>query len=201
MKTDTKIVLSVLGLCTAIILFIIFTAPKPTPLDVTLINEGKNFLGKAEATNTLVEFSDFFCPACKTADPFVTAVAKKYADKMRFIYRHFPLGQHPLAFKAALGAEAAGKQGKFWEYKDKLFAKQESLVELDFLQIATDLSLDMNKFAADLTSNEILKDVQTDLATAQKLNLSSTPTFFLNGQKLSFDSFENLDKAIEAKLQ
>ena len=201
MKSDTKILLAVLGLTVAVMAIIIFTAGSTKPVDASLVNTGKNVRGPSEASNTLVEFSDFFCPSCKAAEPYVSQLLNKYPKKIKFIYRHFPLPQHSLAFKASTSAEAAGMQGKFWEYKEKLFESQETLTEKSFSEIAKDLGLDLEKFNKDASSEAALAAVQADLITSTKLNLSGTPSFFLNGEKINFSSFESLNKTIESKLR
>lgn len=201
MKTDTKVILLTLSLSTAFILFVIFSAPQPPSFDLSLINAGSNIRETSASANTLVEFSDFFCPACKAAEPYIQPLLEKFAGRLRFIYRHFPLDQHPLAFKASQAAEAAAQQGKFWEYKEKLFAKQESLVEADFPILAEELGLDLNKFNQDLNSSAVIATVQKDAEAVRQLRLNSTPTFFLNGEKLSFDSFADFAQTVTAKLK
>lgn len=201
MKNDTKILLAVLGLTVAVMALIIFTGDSAEPVDASLVNTGKNVRGMSEANNTLVEFSDFFCPSCKAAEPYVSQLLSKYPKNIKFIYRHFPLPQHPLAFKASVSAESAGMQGKFWEYKEKLFEKQETLTDKSFSEIAKDLGLDLEKFNKDADSETVLAAVQTDMSTSNKLNLSGTPSFFLNGEKVNFNSFESLNKTIESKLR
>ena len=157
--------------------------------------------GVDDSKNTLVEFSDFFCSSCKAAEPYVSQLLSKHPKDIKLIYRHFPLPQHPLAFKASTSAEAAGVQGKFWEYKEKLFENQEKLTEKSFDEIANNLGLDLDKFNKDKDSETVLAIVQGDLGTATKLNLGGTPSFFLNGEKITFSSFESLNKTIESKLR
>jgi len=201
MKNDTKILLLVLGLSAAAIIFILLSSTKTQVAEAEMVNAGGNVLGESTSQNILVEFSDFFCPACQAAEPYVAQIISKYPGRIKFIYRHFPLPQHPLAFKAAQAAEAAGRQGKFWEYKENLFASQESLVDPTFVEIAQKLNLDLNKFTEDMNSAEVLSAVQKDMAASRELNLNSTPTFFLNGEKLNFTSFEDLVKTVESKLK
>lgn len=201
MKNDTKILLAVLGLTVAVMALIIFTGGSAKPVDASLVNAGKNVRGPNDAANTLVEFSDFFCPSCKAAEPYISQLLSKHPKDIKLIYRHFPLPQHPLAFKASTNAEAAGIQGKFWEYKEKLFENQEKLTEKLFDEIAKNLGLDLDKFNKDKVSGTVLATVQEDLNTANKLNLNGTPSFFLNGEKVTFSSFESLSKTIESRLK
>lgn len=201
MKNDTKIILAVLGLTIAVMALIIFTGGSAKPVDTSLVNTGKNVRGPGDASNTLVEFSDFICPSCKTAESYISQLLSKHPKEIRLIYRHFPLSQHPLAFKASTSAEAAGAQGKFWEYKEKLFESQETLTEKSFDEIAKNLGLDLDKFNKDAGSETVLATVQGDLNTGNKLNLSGTPSFFLNGEKVNFNSFDTLISTIESKLR
>lgn len=200
MKSDAKILVTIAGLTILAAAAILVTAPKAQPADPALVNRSGQATGSAEARVTLTEFSDFFCPTCKTAEPFIAAIFEKHADKVKFIYRHFPLPQHPLAFKAAQAAEAAALQGKFWEYKKEVFANQENLQESSFETIAERLQLELERFRHDLNSEETLKKVQQDLADAKTLNLNSTPSFFVDGEKINLTSFTDLVQKIESRL-
>jgi len=136
---------------------------------------------------TLVEFSDFQCPACLAVQAPLQTMLAKYAGKVQFVYRYFPLVSiHHNAQMSAQAAEAASRQGKFWEMHDKLFATQsdwEGIVDprATFTQYAKDLGLDTDKFSSDLESQSVKDVIATDVAAATKYNLSGTPTFFVNG--------------------
>ncbi|MEK7141123.1 MAG: thioredoxin domain-containing protein, partial [Patescibacteria group bacterium] len=117
---ESKVLLGILATSIAFIgaAVFFFNKPAPTPKPYpkeALIAGDSHATGNASASAYLVEFSDFQCPACKAFTPTVDALVKKYSDKLLFVYRHFPLDQHAFAIPAALAAEAAGKQGKFWE--------------------------------------------------------------------------------------
>src|SRR3989344_8159194 len=115
--------------------------------DTDLVKNSSQVLGSEDAKVTIVEFSDFQCPACGAAHPVVKQVIKEYGDRILFVYRHFPLlATHQYALKAAEAAEAAGEQGKFWEYHDLLFAKQDNLKTEDLKRYAQELELDTAKF-------------------------------------------------------
>lgn len=201
MSSDTKILLVIAAITVGVIGFIIFNSGTITQnVDPAIISRGGVATGSATPKVTLVEFSDFFCPACHAVNPTVDQIIKKDGDRVKFVYRHFPLPQHPLAFKAAEAAEAANLQGKFWTYRDKLFDQQDSLTEASFEQIAKDLSLDVNKFKADMDGSDVLKKVQLDQSDAGKLNLPGTPSFFVNGEKIEFATYADLVKAVEDKL-
>lgn len=145
--------------------------------------------GNATASATLVEFSDFQCPACKAAQPLVSELEKKYGDKLKVVYRHFPLRQvHPHAAIAARAAEAAANQNAFFVYHDKLFAEQatwekESDPSKFFLQYAKDLKLDTKKFETDLKDASLDERISVDEQDALALGVNATPTFYLNGKQ------------------
>lgn len=139
---------------------------------------------------TVVEFSDFQCPACRAASPLVTQLSQEYAQQVTFAFRHFPLENiHPNARLAAVAAEAAARQNAFWPYHDLLFSKQDEwstitdrtqLREL-FASYAGSLQLIPEQFLEDLAQPELEAAVTADSALAQQLNVNSTPTFFVNG--------------------
>ena len=129
-----------------------------------------------------------------------------YGRQVRFAYRHFPLPQHKNAKLAATVAEAAGKQGKFWEMHDLIFQNQSDWSEeknaaVIFAQYAQDLQLDLAKFQTDIASEEIKAKIENDYKSGVKAGVNSTPSFFLNGKKLdnprNYDEFKN---AIEQAL-
>jgi protein-disulfide isomerase len=141
---------------------------------------------------TLVEFSDFQCPACSAVQPMLTQLLTKYQGKVKFVYRYFPLVSiHKNAQMSAQAAEAAGLQGKFWEMHDKLFITQtawEGIADPKeiFVGYARDLGLDTTKFATDLVSAPVVDEVNADSAAATRYNLQGTPTFFVNGVNTDF---------------
>jgi len=150
-----------------------------------------NIKGNPEASVTLVEYSDFQCPACASAYPVVKRLADEFGDKIAIAYRHYPLRQiHPNAQLAAQAAEAAANQGKFWEMHDELFDNQRSWGNSEtpiefFYTYAETLELDMDQFRADLTSDETKDKVNADYSSGSRSNVPGTPTFYLNGEQLS----------------
>lgn len=157
-----------------------------------LIRDSSQKISTPSASLTIVEFSDFQCPACRAAQPTVKQALAKYQDKINFVYRHFPLAQHKNAELAAQAAEAAGEQGKFWELHDKLFAAQDEWSELaggkaaeKFAQYASELGLNTNQFKSALDTKKYAQKVKDDLNDGLKLGVSSTPTFYFNNQKYS----------------
>jgi protein-disulfide isomerase len=145
--------------------------------------------GNTEAPVTLIEYSDFQCPACASYYPLVKELMNEYGDRVHFVYRNFPLVQHKNAAPAALAAEAAGRQGKFWEMHDLLFENQvrwatSKEVRTIFEQYASSLKLNLEQFSADMESDEIKAKVQADYDGGIAAGVNSTPTFFLNGEKI-----------------
>ncbi|KKU45218.1 MAG: DSBA oxidoreductase [Microgenomates group bacterium GW2011_GWC2_46_7] len=149
-----------------------------------------------EGEITLVEFSDFQCPACQFVQAPLKQILTKYSGKVRFVYRDFPLTNiHKNATRAAQAAEAAHQQGKFWEMHDKLFETQSEWSELadpseKFGVYATELGLEKEKFLVDINSPVTKDIVETDALAARKYQLQGTPTFFVNGIETDFEQLE-----------
>src|SRR3989344_1270204 len=206
MKEETK-VLGIILIITAILLFGgIFLLSRSQPSSqgikgaaVLQIDYTKGQkIGSESAKVKLVEFSDFQCPACKSAEPAIKQALLKYPETLQFIYRHFPLPQHAHARQATTLAEAAGEQGKFWEMHDRIFETQSQWSDIGdstefFLGLARDLNLDEAKLKEVLEKNTFKSKIEDDIAEARSLGVNSTPTFFLNGKKLNLKSFNDLD--------
>lgn len=166
------------------------TEAKPADTGI-LMNQVRNAKGPETAPVTIVEFSDFQCPACLSAQPAVKQVLEKYPDKVRFVYRHMPLTTiHPHAQAAALASEVAADQGKFWQLHDELFATQNEWTKLKsagefetYLEgLLTKLSIDKTDFLKRMNESSIRDRVTADVAAATQLGVDATPTFYVNGQ-------------------
>jgi len=140
--------------------------------------------GPASAPVTIVEFSDFQCPFCGRVEGAIQQVLEKYKDKVRFVYRDFPLSIHPMAPKAAEAAQCANEQGKFWGFHDALYGDQTKLAQTDLEATAARLGLNVEQFKSCLNSGKFTAEVNKDMADAQKAGVSSTPSFFINGVPL-----------------
>lgn len=160
--------------------------------------------GAIAPTVTMIEFSDFQCPACKAYHSLVKQLLDTFPTQLELVYRQYPLTQsHPNAFAAAMAAEAAGVQGKFFPMHDLLFEHQEDWSPLPnpsakFEEYATQLGLDMNQFKKDSRSNASKATIKLQKATGDALRIRGTPTFFVNGN--TFDnptSFEEFKKIID----
>lgn len=143
-------------------------------------------LGRSSAPVTLIEFSDFQCPFCQRVAPTLKKLRDTYGDKVRIVWKDFPLTQiHPQAFKAGEAAHCAGDQGKYWEYHDRLFANQQSLQPEDLKKYAADLGLDGAAFTACLDTSKYGERVRDGVAQGTRLGVNSTPTIYINGRMLS----------------
>jgi protein-disulfide isomerase len=143
--------------------------------------------GKASAPVTLVEFSDFQCPYCARATPALREIESAYPNDVRIVWKHLPLNFHQNAMPAALAAEAAREQGgaaKFWAMHDKLFSNQASLSAETYESYARELGLDVSRFQRDMASPKLKARVEEDAQLAQKLGVSGTPTFVVNGERV-----------------
>ena len=137
--------------------------------------------GPAAAPITIVEFSDFQCPFCSRAENVVDEVMKKYGEKVRLVYRDYPLSFHQNAENAAMASECADEQGKYWEMHKAMFDNQAKLASADLVETAGSLGMDKEKFKSCLDSGKYRSEVQKDFQDGQKYGVSGTPTFFING--------------------
>ena len=148
-----------------------------------------HMLGAAHAPVTVVEYSDFECPNCKQAAPTVKLLLSRFADRVRLVYRHFPLEEvHPHALLAAQAAEAAGAQGRFWQMHDLLFENQLHLKLRQLRSYAETLELDMERFDSEMKDELYLQRVRKHIEGGNRSGVRATPTFFINGkiQDVSF---------------
>jgi len=153
--------------------------------------------GDANAPVTIVEFTDFQCPACAAMHPVLEEVLKSYGNKVRFVVRDFPLNQHENARKAAEAADAANAQGKFFEYIAVLFKNQKALDVPSLKKYASELGLDRAKFDAALDRGTFAAEVKKDIDDGEMYGVGSTPTIFVNGVQLRILSAEGLRAAID----
>lgn len=137
--------------------------------------------GPKDAKITIIEFSDFQCPFCKRGKDTMDQILKAYPKDVKLVFKHLPLEFHKQAKPAAIATLAAGKQGKFWEMHDIFFDNQQSINEEFIMTTAQKLGLNMDKFKADMASDEIAKQVKDDSELARKNGISGTPGFFVNG--------------------
>ncbi len=151
----------------------------------------------ADAKLTIVEFGDFGCPYSREAADVVRSLMAKYGDRVRFIYRYDPLDSiHPLATQAAVAAECAREQGKFWAYHDKLYSYQGAFSLADLTRYADQVGLEPKQFGYCIAGNRYQNAVMSDAQTAKEIGVRGTPTFYFNGQRVEgsipADIFEKL---------
>ena len=146
------------------------------------INPTDHSLGPSHAPITLVEYGDFECPNCKQAAPAVKLLLQRFTGRVRFIYRHFPLEEvHPHALQAALAAEVAAGQDKFWPMHDLLFDNQPHLKPPQLRRYAERLELNIVRYDADMADTVYLQRVREDIEGGSRSGVRATPTFFVNG--------------------
>jgi protein-disulfide isomerase len=157
--------------------------------------------GGANAPVTIVYFSDYECPFCSRAETVVDQVMKQYGDKIRLVFRDYPLPFHANARPAAEAAACANAQGKFWEYHAKLFANQNDLSADKLTAYAEQVGLDKAKFTDCMAKKPYTAAIDKDMADAQKVGVNGTPAFFINGRMLSgAQPFEKFKEIIDDEL-
>jgi protein-disulfide isomerase len=189
MKSETRFLLIMLGLVLVLgaglaALNYYSRPPQPPPVRETEIKRdevlapGRPEKGNPNAQVVIVEFSDLQCPSCRRGNEMVEQLLLRYEGKIRLLYRHYPLDIHERAMLYAQAAEAAHRQGKFWEMQDLIFNEQEAN-EKRIEEFARSLGLDMERFRRDMKSREVMQAVAEDLSTGKRLGVNSTPTYFL----------------------
>jgi len=169
-----------------------------TPAPITASD---HVFGPKDAPVTIVEYSDFQCPACQTYYFIMEKVLASSTVPFRLVYRHFPLSQHQNAVPASLASESAGVQGKFWEMYRLMFENQtdwEGLKDTTsiFVGYAKEIGLDVEKFKADLSSTTLKDKIKANMDEGIKIGVNATPTFFVNGKAInnpaSYDEFKTI---------
>lgn len=189
--------------------FIMFNKEKGSDSGSSASAQGSsNYYGKEDSPVTITEFVDFQCEACYAYYPYVKQVKEIYKDKVRFQVRNFPImSSHQFALQAARAAEAAARQGKFWEMHDKIFEGQKQWEQTQnpqsyFDQYAEEIKLDMEKYRTDRDSADVAAVINKDLADVKEIGGTGTPTFAINGVKVekTEPSIEGLSKMIDDAL-
>jgi protein-disulfide isomerase len=173
----------------------LITEPTPPVQNISVDDDPSR--GDVNAPVTVVEFTDFQCPACAAMHPVLDEVLKSYGNKVRFVVRDFPLNQHENARKAAEAADAANAQGKFFEYIALLFKNQKALDVPSLKKYASEIGLDRARFDAALDRGMYAAEVKKDIEDGEMYGIGSTPTIFVNGIQLRTLSAEGLRAAID----
>ena len=151
----------------------------------TVSTQGAPVRGDPEAKIAVVEFSDFQCPFCGRAVTLLDQISKTYGDKVRIVFKHLPLGMHPKAPAAHAAAEAAHRQGKFWQMHDRIFANQAEMSPEKYRQYAKEIGLDLKRYDRDVADASLKQRIDADAEEAAKLGVSGTPAFFVNGRYIA----------------
>ncbi|HJS57428.1 MAG TPA: thioredoxin domain-containing protein [Vicinamibacteria bacterium] len=158
-------------------------------------------VGPADAPVTLVEFSDYQCPYCHRAQASVDEVLKRYAGRVRFVHQEYPLAQHPRAFAAAVAARCANEQGRFWDFHRSLMTEPGDFADADLKRRADQFGMDSAKLQACVASGRFDGDVNKAFSSGAAIGVNSTPTFFVNGRRLTGAvPFETLQTVIDEEL-
>ncbi len=168
----------------------------PQPIQVVSVDDDPS-RGDVNAPVTIIEFTDFQCPACAAMQPMLEEVLKSYGDKVRFVVRDFPLSQHANARKAAEAANAANAQGKFFEYTALLFKRQNALDVPSLKKYASEIGLNRTRFDAELDGGTYAAEIKHDIQDGEIYGIESTPTIFINGVMLKTLSEDALRAAID----
>ncbi|QKK12413.1 MAG: DsbA family protein [Pseudomonadota bacterium] len=170
---------------------------------VEVATKGYPFKGNADAKVTIVEFADYQCPHCKDAAGVMNNLVKRYGDKIRVVFRDFPVNRSGISRKVAEGAVCAEEQGRFWDFHDLAFERQSYLKAITPAQLAEELGLDLPRFEACLGKETTRTRVSASLEEGRALGISATPTFYINGRQLHAhgDLEPVLTEAIERALR
>jgi protein-disulfide isomerase len=170
-----------------------------TVLAVAVDDDRDHIQGSADAAVTLVEYGDYQCPYCGAAYPIVKELQARMGDRLRFVFRNFPIStSHPHAEQAAEAAEASAAQGRFWEMHDLLYENQTQLRDQDLHAYAEQLGIDVERFDKDLAEHVHAPRVHEDFMSGVRSGVNGTPSFYINGARHddSYD-FETLLAALE----
>ena len=159
------------------------------------------FKGKADAPVVISVFSDFQCPACARLAPVLDQVLEKYPDEVKLVFKNFPLPGHKYAKMAALAAFAARRQGKFWEFHDRLFANFDKLSDVKLLEITQELGLDPERLEKDMQDLVLVAEINKDIRLGARVGVKATPTVFINGRIAKRKSLEELQVVVEQELE
>ena len=168
---------------------------------VNVVSAGDPWTGGKDAPVTIVEFSDFQCPYCRSAEPALKQIRAKYGDKVKLIYMDFPLGMHAHAMDAAVAGRCAADQNKFWELHDAMFSDQSKLDAAGLKASAAKVGLDSKKFNACFDTKPGAPGIKADQAQGEQLGGTGTPTFFVNGRELvGMESAKGFSDVIDDEL-
>ena len=205
-KLATKVLL--LGFIPLLLIFAVYTLLNQGPIYSTVeIVESDHVLGTGNNPVNIVVYADFQCPTCATEHQTMSQLWPSISDQTQLIFRHFPVtNTHPHAWSASLYAEAAGKQNRFWEMHDYLFATQAvwsrlNDVQNEFDSYALELNLDIDQLHTDLNSEEVIAKVRNDLRGGTSAGVRATPAIFINGRQLNNPSRSRILETINEEIE
>lgn len=166
---------------------------------VKLSHKGSPMRGSPMAPVTIYEFSDFQCPHCRLAAPYLKKIVDDSNGKVKLVFKQYPLSGHPKGREAASAALAADRQGKFWEMHDLIFKNQDRLQTANFEDYAKEIGLDLRRFRADVASKEVQAKIDADRAEGKRIGVDSTPSIYVNDRKYVFPP-EQLDDYVREEL-
>jgi protein-disulfide isomerase len=169
--------------------------PTPAPTNVPLGATPPNYLGSPNAAVTVEEFADFQCPSCGATHPVMKQLQGIFGQRIKFIFRNFPLPMHDKAYDAATAAEAAGIQGKFWDMHNLLYTNQAAWSsDPNYKQVfrgyAEKIGLDVDKWENDMAGMSARGRIQADMDRGKALQINSTPTVFINGKSVPYQDMK-----------
>ncbi|MGD9365622.1 MAG: thioredoxin domain-containing protein [Desulfobacteraceae bacterium] len=174
-------------------------------IDVTYVRDinitHSPFKGKADAPVVIVDYTDFQCPYCAKLAHILEQLLELYPDKVKIVYKSYPLRRHRFAFKAATAAMAAHEKGKFWEFHDRLYEKYNQMNDQVIMDVRKALALDMPEFDTLMNSQKIRDLVIGDYREGYTNGVRGTPTIFINGKRLKDNSLQGFRLAIEKELK
>ncbi|MEO8573731.1 MAG: thioredoxin domain-containing protein [Pyrinomonadaceae bacterium] len=185
------------------------TATRTPQINASVGAAPPNMLGSPTASVTVEEFADFQCPTCGTTHPIMKEIQSTYGSKIRFVFREFPLAMHDKAYDAAVAAEAAGMQGKFWAMQDQLFTNQQTWSSPSanpkqiWSEYAQKIGLNVQQWENDVAGISAKSRVDQDMQRGKGLNVSSTPSVYVNGELVPFPEMNvaGMRRIIDAELQ
>jgi protein-disulfide isomerase len=211
MTTEVKILTGIIVVTVALIIGAVFFLSKPEKAVMvdaaTLVKDDSLKQSSESAKLTIVEFGDMQCPACKLAHPGLKQAIADFPGQVNFVFRHYPLPQHKNAIAGAKAVEAANMQGKVWEMFDKLYDSQEEWAESDnpveiFKKYATDLGMDAEKLASDMSLPAIQDKITKDQGDGNAVGVNSTPTLYFNNELYKKGvGYSDFKAEIEARLK
>lgn len=157
------------------------------------VNKNDHAQGNLNSDLVIVEYGDYQCPYCGAAYPVLKALMKEFRGQVKFVFRNFPLSEmHQYAKAAAIAAEAADLQGKFWEMHDVIYENQRNLNELYLFELAEKIGLDVSQFKDDIQKAELEEKVDSDFESGVMSGVNGTPSFFVNDKKFDGSAMELL---------